>query len=93
MISILWIPVIFALAMVMIIVGMLLIFISALSARDKEIEKRTEAGGIIILGPIPIAFGTSKKIVKSLLIISIIFFIVVLTIFVLLNSGLLFPRY
>lgn len=74
-------------AVTIIFIGMLLIFISTL-ARGRKAEGRSEAGGVIVLGPIPIVFGTSERIVKSLIIISIVFFIVVLAIFIILSSGM-----
>jgi len=40
--------------------------------RIEERKREVEAGGVIIIGPFPIAFGTSKRMVKSLLILSII---------------------
>lgn len=96
MASVLWVPLLFVSAFIIMAIGMLLISISALSryrGQERRIEKNTEVGGVIVLGPIPIAFGTSRRIVKSLLIISIIFFIVVLTVFIMLSGGILVPRY
>ncbi len=37
-----------------------------------------EGGGIIMIGPIPIVFGTSKKIVRMLIIVGAALFIVLL---------------
>ena len=33
---------------------------------------RVKAGGVVIIGPIPIVFGTDKEIVKTILLLSII---------------------
>ncbi len=49
---------------------------------DEETKRRIEAGGVIIIGPIPIVFGTSKRIVKSLLILSIILMILAIALIV-----------
>lgn len=88
-----WVPVVLMLlAIATILIGMLLIFVSTLSARDRKTEGKSEVGGVIVLGPIPIAFGTSERIVKSLIIISIVFFVIVLAIFITLNSGAPFPK-
>ena len=41
-----------------------------------------EGGGVIIIGPIPIAFGTSKKITGILLILAIILFLLTVISFI-----------
>jgi len=41
----------------------------ALSAKDKESVK---GGGVILIGPVPIIFGTDKQSVKVILILSIV---------------------
>lgn len=68
------------------LVGMLLIFIGALreAARSEE-EKRegkAEAGGVVLVGPIPIVFGTSERITKLTLIFAIILTILAIALFV-----------
>lgn len=70
----------------MFLVGMLLIFIGALreAARSEE-EKRegkAEAGGVVLVGPIPIVFGTSERITKLTLIFAIILTILAIALFV-----------
>jgi len=73
---------------------MILISISALykSRKNETVKRDVEVGGVIVLGPIPIAFGTSQRIVKSLLIISITFFIIVIVLFIMLYSNMLPPK-
>lgn len=39
---------------------------------------RVKGGGVVIIGPVPIVFGSDKKTVKSLLILSIVLTILVL---------------
>ncbi len=45
---------------------------------QQSVEKNVETGGVIFIGPIPIVFGSNKKITKYMIIASIIilFFIV-----------------
>lgn len=84
----------FTLAFIIIFIGMILISISALykSRKNETVKRDVEVGGVIVLGPIPIAFGTSQRIVKSLLIISITFFIIVIVLFIMLYSNMLPPK-
>ncbi len=55
----------------LIIAGMMLLI---LGRRPSEVE----GGGIIMIGPIPIVFGTSKKIVRTLIIVGTALFIILL---------------
>jgi uncharacterized protein (TIGR00304 family) len=84
----------FTLAFITIFIGMILIYISAFYKfrKNKTDKKDVEVGGVIVLGPIPIAFGTSQRIVKSLLIISIIFFVIVVVFFIMLYNNVLPPK-
>jgi len=84
----------FTLAFIIIFIGMILISISALykSRKNETVKRDVEVGGVIVLGPIPIAFGTSQRIVKTLLIISITFFIIVIVLFIMLYSNMLPPK-
>ncbi|QIW25023.1 DUF131 domain-containing protein [Sulfolobus sp. S-194] len=45
---------------------------------NKQGEQRSEYGGVIFIGPIPIVFGSNKKIAKTMLILGIIIFIILL---------------
>lgn len=87
-----WISILLIIAITIIFIGMLLILISTLFTKDRKTERRSEIGGVIVIGPIPFAFGTSERIVKNLLIISMIFFIAILAIFIVLNSDILFLK-
>jgi uncharacterized protein (TIGR00304 family) len=53
--------------------AVLLLFI-----RNISIRGRTRGGGLIMIGPIPIIFGTDKEAVKILLILSIVLMVLVL---------------
>jgi len=68
---------IIAIAILLIFVGTLLIFIDVLTRSVRgggveKTEKHVEAGGAIIIGPLPIVFGTSKRITKIVLILAIV---------------------
>jgi uncharacterized protein (TIGR00304 family) len=39
---------------------------------------RVKGGGVVIIGPVPIVFGSDKKTVKSLLVLSIVLTVLVL---------------
>lgn len=62
--------------MTLIELGILLIFIGffiimlavALSVK----ESRVEGGGVVLIGPIPIVFGTNKDIVKIILLVLLV---------------------
>lgn len=66
-----------ALAIVLIFLGMFLVVLALLlSARD-----RAEAGGVVIIGPLPIVFGTSQKIAMSVMILAILLTLLALLLF------------
>lgn len=66
-----------------IILGLIILLLSSF----KETGERSEsaAGGVVIIGPIPIVFGTTIKVVKIVLILAIILTVltILLTILVL----------
>lgn len=55
------------LGFMLIFIGIFLVFISSLKSGGK-----VEGGGAVIIGPIPIVFGTSKKALQTVLILAII---------------------
>lgn len=71
-----------SLGLTLIFIGFFIAFLSIILLMLKPIksegEKSVEGGGIIIIGPLPIVFGTSKGIVKALLILAIVLFVLVL---------------
>lgn len=71
----------------LIITGMLILIISILRTltREKEHDK-IEAGGVLIVGPIPIIIGTNLKIAKTLIILAIILFITSIVLFILIHG-------
>jgi uncharacterized protein (TIGR00304 family) len=66
----------------LIIVGFALIFLSTITRESRE-ESRVEAGGVLVIGPVPIVIGTSQRIAKAVLILALALFIVAIVFFVL----------
>jgi uncharacterized protein (TIGR00304 family) len=66
----------------LIIVGFALIFLSTIAKESRE-ESRVEAGGVLVIGPVPIVIGTSQRIAKAVLILALALFIVAIVFFVL----------
>jgi uncharacterized protein (TIGR00304 family) len=57
-----------------------LIFISGSKGKGK-----VRAGGAIIIGPVPIIFGTDRKSLKTILLLSITLTVLLIILFVILN--------
>ncbi|AOL16999.1 TIGR00304 family protein [Sulfolobus sp. A20] len=53
------------------------------SNRQENNKQRTEVGGVIFIGPIPIVFGSSKGIAKWMIILAIILFIIMVVFYIL----------
>ncbi|EZQ02091.1 MULTISPECIES: TIGR00304 family protein [Acidianus] len=70
------------LGILLVFFGFMIVFLGVIyeafrNRGEKEGEERkTEAGGIILIGPIPIIFGSSKKIEKWMVIIALIIVII-----------------
>lgn len=66
--------------LILVIVGVLVLMIGIfLSSIDKGVNKentKIEGGGVIMLGPIPIGFGTSKEMMILAIILAIILMII-----------------
>jgi len=84
------------LALLLIFVGFLLVFFDILitafrairrsggeSEEGREEKERTEAGGVIFIGPIPIIFGTSRRIEKWMMIVALIITLILVVLFLL----------
>ena len=57
---------------ILIFVGIILVILAILgSARNSE-KTKNEVAGVIMIGPIPIIFGTDKKSLKNVIILAII---------------------
>ena len=58
----------------LIVAGFALVFIATLLLvfKGSSGKGKVKAGGVVIIGPVPIIFGTDKQMVKVLLVLSII---------------------
>ncbi|MCW3984467.1 MAG: DUF131 domain-containing protein [Candidatus Bathyarchaeota archaeon] len=68
----------------LVIVGVVLIVAALIRASvggEKSGESRVSGAGVIMIGPIPIIFGTDKKAVKTVLVLAIALSVVVLVTF------------
>ncbi|MEM0363591.1 MAG: TIGR00304 family protein [Sulfolobaceae archaeon] len=63
---------------IVLLVGMMYEASKSSSSKDRE---RTQVGGVIFIGPIPIIFGSSKNIAKWMIIAAIILFILMIVFF------------
>jgi len=68
---------------VLIAIGVLLIFIDSLRESRRE-SRRVEAGGVLIIGPLPIVFGTSERVARIVLILAIILTVLAIAMYILL---------
>ena len=58
----------YALGVVLIVVGIIVIVLAAVLATSRGDGKgKVKGAGVILIGPIPIIFGTDKKSVKTIL--------------------------
>lgn len=65
----------------LIFVGVLLVALAVLLKSKRYAGKANiKAGGAVIIGPIPIVFGTDKKTMKTVLVLSIVLTAIVLAI-------------
>jgi uncharacterized protein (TIGR00304 family) len=67
------------LGIVLIFVGMLILMLSLWRAG----EERAEAGGVVIVGPVPIVFGTSQRVATTVMVLAIVLTVVALLLFLL----------
>jgi uncharacterized protein (TIGR00304 family) len=72
-------------AFILVVVGILIVVVSILVSTSKTREKESAEGGskmrgagVIMIGPIPIIFGTDKKSVKAVLALAIALTVVLL---------------
>jgi uncharacterized protein (TIGR00304 family) len=67
------------LGIVLIILGMFILMLSLWRAG----EGRGEAGGVVIVGPVPIVFGTSQRVATMVMVLAIVLTVVTLLLFLL----------
>lgn len=73
-----------AIAFLLIVCGIALLLLSTVKREGREV--RVEGGGVIIVGPLPIVFGTSERIAKGLIILAMLLMIIVLAVFLVLSG-------
>ena len=66
--------------LVLVVLGFILAVVAVilLAIRSHAADGRTRGGGILLIGPIPIIFGTDRSSVKVLMILAIVLIVVVL---------------
>jgi uncharacterized protein (TIGR00304 family) len=67
------------LGIVLIFLGMLILMLSLWRAG----EERAEAGGVVIVGPVPIVFGTSQRVATTVMVLAIVLTVIALLLFLL----------
>ncbi len=67
------------LGIVLIILGMFILMLSLWRAG----EGRGEAGGVVIVGPVPIVFGTSQRVAATVMVLAIVLTVVTLLLYLL----------
>ena len=67
------------LGIVLIILGMFILMLSLWRAG----EGRGEAGGVVIVGPVPIVFGTSQRVAATVTVLAVVLTVVTLLLFLL----------
>ncbi len=72
------------LGFLLIFIGFILVFLAILLSIMK-LGGKVEGGGVVLIGPFPIIFGTNKSIVKIALLIAIIIIMTVIMITILLS--------
>jgi len=81
------IPILILVAFIVMVIGVLLIILSTL--RESEYgEKKVEAGGVFIIGPVPIVIGTSERVAKTLIVMAIALLVLALIVFLVFSSYL-----
>ena len=74
----------YILGLILVFVGVLvLIFTSVIIAARRGRSTKTKTAGIIIVGPVPIVFGSDKKTVKTLMVLAIILTVALIVAFLL----------
>ncbi|NOZ58521.1 MAG: DUF131 domain-containing protein [Euryarchaeota archaeon] len=69
--------------MLLVLIGMLLIFAGMLSfaVRGGEGKAEVKGGGVVLIGPFPIVFGSDAQSVKTVLLLTLLLILVVYVLF------------
>ena len=75
----------FTVGVILIFAGLIVTFFAVLLMflKGARIRGNTRGGALIMIGPVPIVFGTDKETVKALLILSVVIMIVALALMLL----------
>jgi uncharacterized protein (TIGR00304 family) len=69
----------YTLGIVLIVVGVIFVIVSIITASsDLASKSKVKGAGIIMVGPIPIIFGTDKESVKNILVLALVLNVIVL---------------
>jgi uncharacterized protein (TIGR00304 family) len=79
--------------LVLIVLGFVLAFVAVifLAFRGRGASGQTRGAGLLLIGPIPIVFGTDRESVKTLMILAIALIVIVFVVMLLIPT-LLFNR-
>lgn len=71
----------YTLGIALVIVGIIVIVVAVASIITGDAKKSVRSAGVIMIGPIPIIFGSDKKLTKTVLVLALALTIVVITFF------------
>lgn len=57
----------YSLALILIVAGIIVILLAVLLSSGKAENAKVKSAGVIMIGPIPIIFGTDKKSIKTVI--------------------------
>ncbi len=57
----------YALAAILVVAGIIVIILAVLLSTGKSENAKVKGAGVIMIGPIPIIFGTDKKSIKTVI--------------------------
>ncbi|MCH4815405.1 MAG: DUF131 domain-containing protein [Saccharolobus sp.] len=77
--------ILFDIGIFLIFIGIILLFVGMIreASKSSNRDQKTQVGGVIFIGPIPIVFGSSKGIAKWMLIVAVILFILMVIFYIL----------
>lgn len=76
--------VLLAVAFLLVTVGTLILLLATLKAGLRR-EHRSDVGAVLILGPIPLVFGTNERVARNLILLAIGLTLVTFLVFIALN--------
>lgn len=74
--------ILYSLGIALVVAGVIVIVLALIRAStDGDKEAKVRGAGVIMIGPIPIIFGTDKKSVKEVLVLALALIVVILIVF------------